>query len=610
MNSLIQCTGKSPMSEVFCPTCQNITPIFSDHSDPIEGLPDKIRDTHHTKQLQSRIIIKKTKQAKCEDQRGVCGERGVGGGGDVQVGTCTTCCTKDTNYIQCTSFTCREHKQPVSRFCKCCRAPLCDRCQSEPHSKHEADVENLSSVMEKRKALLDKYVTDMRDCKSNKITQINTIDAIWTAQEANLKKTKSDIQRHANHLIYQIQKMASGLVNNLDRFQEQKHYFYLKHRNVLDYRVRCVERMSHLASSLSTSGEEDLLLVNYDETRMRAHRMIQACQHENDAIKALQQTYRFESKDDCTLGDLKPFELPTPQIRSETTSPSPDVEISQQCMLKELRNLLWRTEPPTDGNHHPVLSDVVFFPDGKLAVADNSKDGKKIDVYQSNGERSHVINEGGIMPFGLAMLDNGNLAVTDHWRFGVNIYQQDGTLLTKLDTFKFIGPCGIVKLPDKKLAVVDRLKTEVVILSEDGQLVHRFGSKGREVGQFLCPEYLTLDSHNRLIITDAERNAVSMYDLNGHFIHRFGSHSDQYLNLGQPAGVVVDYQDNLLVCDNSNNRLMQYDPSGRYITTALNLQDHDLEWPGGLALNSTGRLAITENSVPDVKVYHMYESIL
>ncbi|MGB9168064.1 MAG: 6-bladed beta-propeller, partial [Nitrososphaeraceae archaeon] len=60
--------------------------------------------------------------------------------------------------------------------------------------------------------------------------------------------------------------------------------------------------------------------------------------------------------------------------------------------------------------------------------------------------------------------------------------------------------------------VVDKTSANVKLFDNKGQFITKFGTKGREDGQFNRPEDLAVDPQGRIFITDTGNSRIQVFD--------------------------------------------------------------------------------------------------
>jgi DNA-binding beta-propeller fold protein YncE len=143
-------------------------------------------------------------------------------------------------------------------------------------------------------------------------------------------------------------------------------------------------------------------------------------------------------------------------------------------------------------------------------------------------------------------------------------------------------PFGLARLPDGTLFVTEFNGDRVTRLAEGKAL--RFGSKGRDDGRLLGPQYAACDGEGYLYVTDYGNARVVKFDPDGNFILGFGAKVDAFPGFVSPAGL-AEKDGVLYVADSYRKAIYRFDSSGNYLGS---LADGLLHYPEGLAFWQNG----------------------
>ena len=97
--------------------------------------------------------------------------------------------------------------------------------------------------------------------------------------------------------------------------------------------------------------------------------------------------------------------------------------------------------------------------------------------------------------------------------------------------------------------------------TKDGQFITKWGTSGSEVGQFMGPAGLAVDSDDNIYVTDRDNDRVQIFTSNGTFITTIGSQGSEDGQFNRVEGVGVDqYSDTGLVyvADTGNSRIQVF----------------------------------------------------
>ena len=134
-----------------------------------------------------------------------------------------------------------------------------------------------------------------------------------------------------------------------------------------------------------------------------------------------------------------------------------------------------------------------------------------------------------------------------------------------------------------------------------------FGAQGQGSGEFMYPNSAVADSSGRIYVTDGNNGRVSVWDPFGTFLYDFGQGVGES-SLSLPRGAAMDRRDRLHVVDAVDQSVKVYDVSEtepRFLFAFGDWGDKDGEfnYPGDIALDSTGRLYVADRENNRIQVW-------
>ena len=211
-------------------------------------------------------------------------------------------------------------------------------------------------------------------------------------------------------------------------------------------------------------------------------------------------------------------------------------------------------------------------------------------------------------PWGVAVNEHDEIAVTDRKNHRVQIFDAGGTLLRSFgcqgdQEGEFNEPCGIV-FYNNEIAVVDRNNHRVQVLSAQGEFLYQFGREGNLDHQLNVPLGISIDYEGNFIVVDSHNKSIKVFSPRGHFLRKIGTTAtcpfhciqhDKYLVLSDyencvevlnvegavmckfgagygdgefnsPFCLSVTKAGHLIVCDGGNHRVQVFEISGKFVT--------------------------------------------
>jgi DNA-binding beta-propeller fold protein YncE len=169
-------------------------------------------------------------------------------------------------------------------------------------------------------------------------------------------------------------------------------------------------------------------------------------------------------------------------------------------------------------------------------------------------------------PVDLTGDDQGTIYITDSQLGKIYCYRLGDDRLTEFHTVNLSRPTGIAYSRHyQQLYVADSLAQQIVVLGLDGHERFRFGSQGREPGQFNAPTAISVNRKGEVLVTDALNGRIQIFAADGHFIRQFGRPGDTSGSFAKPKGIAADSDGNIYVCDALFDAVQIFDPRGRLL---------------------------------------------
>ena len=131
-------------------------------------------------------------------------------------------------------------------------------------------------------------------------------------------------------------------------------------------------------------------------------------------------------------------------------------------------------------------------------------------------------------PYGLAVSDRDEIAVTDYWNHRVQIFNSSGNFIrsfgrqgTNEGEFKF--PCGICFDNNRNIFVADKDNHRIQLFNGEGEYRGKFvisGKLGNSLDSQLHPWGLSLDSDGNVIVADSGNKLIKIFSPEGKFVRQ------------------------------------------------------------------------------------------
>ena len=218
--------------------------------------------------------------------------------------------------------------------------------------------------------------------------------------------------------------------------------------------------------------------------------------------------------------------------------------------------------------------------DGPWGVAVNERDeiavtdsgNNRIQIFSSDGTYLRSFgslgNEDGEFDFptGIAYLHNGNIVVADGKNNRLQIFSGKGEYLTQIGSegnldHQFNFPCCLSVGSDGNIIVTDAHNKLIKIFTPSGQFLRKFGGEDLLVQPCHC-----IQKDQYFIVSDNGDDRIKVFNTEGNFVFKFGNKGNGNGDFNEPCSLSVDKAGHLMVCDSANDRVQVLKLSGKFIT--------------------------------------------
>ena len=160
----------------------------------------------------------------------------------------------------------------------------------------------------------------------------------------------------------------------------------------------------------------------------------------------------------------------------------------------------------------------------------------------------------------------------------------------------FLRPFDVYVLDNGDILVSEYGGDRVSVLDSGGIYKTSFGEKGMGDGQFMGPQYITVDSKNYVYVTDFGNNRVNVFNPEYQFVFSFGEKNSNFAGFTAVGGICC-LDDLIYVGDGGSGALYCFDVNGNYIETAapkktFKKPEGIREWKGKLLVSDYNKMVL------------------
>ena len=158
-------------------------------------------------------------------------------------------------------------------------------------------------------------------------------------------------------------------------------------------------------------------------------------------------------------------------------------------------------------------------------------------------------------------------------------------------------PTGLTADARGRVLVADTHYHRVMVFDRDGKELARFGSNGRELGQFIFPTHVAVDADGDVYVSEyGENDRITRFGPDFKPGFAFGGPDAGEASLKRPQSIAFDADGTLWVADACHHRICRFSREGKMLSTFGSPgRDHgQLQYPYDLAVCPDGTLLVAE----------------
>jgi DNA-binding beta-propeller fold protein YncE len=231
--------------------------------------------------------------------------------------------------------------------------------------------------------------------------------------------------------------------------------------------------------------------------------------------------------------------------------------------------------------------NIFLFNRGKHPIICLDPQGKYL---RSWGEQDIVSSHG------LRIDAEDNIWVTDMDGHRVLKYDPDGKLLLAMGTGQpgdgddqFNRPTDIAFGKRGEFYITDGYgNSRVLKFSPSGVLIIKWGTRGKQPGQFNLPHSVVVDAQDRVLVGDRENNRIQVFNSDGKLLAVWKGYA--------PYGMALSATGELFVADGRANKILLLDEHGKVVQRwgAKGTGPGRFQMPHMLAVDAQGNLLVAE----------------
>ncbi|KAM7429991.1 hypothetical protein ABFA07_019232 [Porites harrisoni] len=485
-----------------------------------------------------------------------------------------------------------ENKE-LEFFCKVCQVAICNACAVTEHEGHAKVI--LETATNEKKLQIVSRIKSLKDIEQEKRNQVEKIKQDSIEVQVQMADVKGKVQTSAEQLIAIIEAEKQDIFNAVDKqAHDSLKGLTLKKDQIEDELKKIQSAIKRTETLLEQSSSAEILgLSKTLDTLLQDHGV--KVNYDSKSIP------RFSYIDNVELINL---------LKAEG--------------IGYVKTVFTETKAQPAKCFRPLLSFGGFaMCVGKLqtpwGVAVNDRDeiavtehnNSRVSVFSSDGTHLRSFGSKGSengefsCPRGIAFDKHGNIIVADTGNHRIQLFSGNGKFLSKFGKEGSLDhqlncPHGLSITRHGDIIVVDRSNKLIKIFSSSGECLHKFGGEGSLVDPLHC-----IQQGEYFIVSDFEDQCIKMFDREGNFAFKFGMKGNKDEQFKKPAFLSVNKEGLLMVCDYFNHRVQVFDLNGKFITKfgSEGSRAGEFRTPVAIASLCDGRVVVSDSRNHRIQVF-------
>ena len=487
-----------------------------------------------------------------------------------------------------------ENKE-LEFFCKVCQVAICNACAVTEHEGHKKVI--LETAANEKKLQIASRIKSLKDIEQEKRNQVEKIEQDSMEVQVQVADVKGKVQTSAEQLIAIIEAKKQDIFNAVDKQAHDCLKGLTSKKDQIEDELEKIQSAIKRTETLleQSSSAEILGLSKTFDTFRQEH-----------GVK-----FNFDSKSIPRFSYIDNVEL---------------INLMKGKGIGNVKTIFYETraQPARAKCFRPLLSFGGFGESvGKLGtpwgVAVNDRDeiavtelnNSRVSVFSSDGTHLRSFGKYGknngelTYPRGIAFDKHGNIIVADAGNHRIQVFSMNGKFLRrfgemgKLD-HQLNSPHGLSISRNGNIIVVDRFNKLIKIFSSGGECLHKFGGEGSLVDPLHC-----IQQGEYFIVSDFHDRCIKMFDREGNFAFKFGMVGNKDEEFKQPAFLSVNKEGLLMVCEYGNYRVQVFDLSGKFVTKfgSRGSRAGEFQFPVATASLGDGRVVVSDSQNHRIQVF-------
>ena len=517
-----------------------------------------------------------------------------------------------------------HEREELKFFCKDCKVAICNTCAVTLHEGHGKMP--LQEAADACKIQINSMISSLKDKMVEKRKEVKKFNQKSMEVQAQVADVKSQVQTNVDQMIAIIEARKQDVFNAVEYQAKKSLQSLSQKKGEVENQKKIIESAIARTESLMKRNFS-IEILGFNET---FDKILQEQGSQGNRDTEFIPRFSFTKSEKLInvlnsegIGNVK-------TVFSETKLQQSEAEGKESSKVTDGNNGANVRDSPLEAQvqtkrYIPVLS---FGQKGKsvgmlnnkpwgVAVNDRdeiavtepwngrvsvfSSDGTHLRSFGSEGQKNGEFN----LPSGIAFDSLGNIVVTDCKNHRVQVFDRYGKFLSKFGEdgsldHQLKNPEGLSIIGNGDIIVTDRGNKLIKIFSSSGEYLRKFDGAGSLVEPYYCIQY-----GQYFIVSDFSDHSIKMFDLEGKFISKFGKKGKKDGEFNSPRFLSVNKEGLLMVCDSYNHRVQVFELSGKFVTKfgSEGSKRGEFKYPVSTASLSDGRIVVSDKNNHRIQIF-------
>ena len=521
-----------------------------------------------------------------------------------------------------------HEREELKFFCKDCKVAICNTCAVTLHEGH--GKMHLQEAADARKIQINSVITSLKDKMVEKRKEVEQFNQKSMEFQAQVADVKSQVQTNVHKMIAIIEARKQDVFDAVDNQAKKSLETISQKKGEVENQVKMIESaIEQTESVMKRNFSTEILGLNETFDKI----LHEQGTHENRETECIPR-FSFTKSEKLInvlnsegIGNVK-------TVVSTTKSQQSGPKGKESNKVIAGNNLANNCDSPFEAKvqtrrFRPELSfgqkgKSVGMLNGPWGVAVNDSDeiavtdcfNHRISVFRSNGTHLRSFGKKGKSngefqyPTGIAFDSLGNIVVADNSNHRVQVLDKNGNFLRKFGErgnldHQLNYPQGLSVNGNGDIIVANSVNQLIKMFSSNGQYLGKFGG----VGSLINPNHC-IQHGQYFIVPDYGDHSIKMFDLGGKLISRFGREGSKDGEFNGAHYLSINKEGFLAVCDTFNHRIQVFELSGKFVTKfgREGSERGEFKHPNSTANLSDGKIVVCDKENNRIQVFDLIQS--